>query len=140
MSTISGARRLAAALAVPMLLLPAQALADDHRTAAPEGAEVYFITPQDGETVSSPVTVRFGLKGMGVAPRVWKRKTPVITTCSSTRSSRTMTTRFPPTRRTGISAAGRPRPRLNSRLANTRCNSFWVTRTTFRMPHRSNRR
>lgn len=68
MSTISGARRLAAALAVPMLLLPAQALADDHRTAAPEGAEVYFITPQDGETVSSPVTVRFGLKGMGVAP------------------------------------------------------------------------
>ena len=29
---------------------------------------VYFISPQDGETVSSPVTVRFGLSGMGVAP------------------------------------------------------------------------
>jgi len=38
------------------------------RTPAPEGAEVYFISPRDGDTVSSPVTVRFGLKGMGVAP------------------------------------------------------------------------
>ena len=37
-------------------------------TDAPEDASAYFITPQDGETVSSPVTVRFGLKGMGVAP------------------------------------------------------------------------
>lgn len=38
------------------------------RTVAPEGAEVYFITPADGETVSSPVVVRFGLRGLGVAP------------------------------------------------------------------------
>ncbi|RVT87094.1 DUF4399 domain-containing protein [Rhodobacteraceae bacterium CCMM004] len=37
-------------------------------TPAPEGVELYFVTPQDGETVSSPVTVRFGLSGMGVAP------------------------------------------------------------------------
>ncbi len=37
-------------------------------TPAPDGAEVYFVTPQDGSTVSSPVTVVFGLKGMGVAP------------------------------------------------------------------------
>ena len=35
---------------------------------APEGAKVYFISPTDGETVSSPVAVRFGLSGMGVAP------------------------------------------------------------------------
>lgn len=34
----------------------------------PEGAQVYIISPADGETVTSPVTVRFGLKGMGVAP------------------------------------------------------------------------
>jgi hypothetical protein len=33
-----------------------------------ETARVYFISPQDGQTVSSPVTVRFGLTGMGVAP------------------------------------------------------------------------
>jgi hypothetical protein len=38
------------------------------RTATPEGASVYIISPTDGETVSSPVTVRFGLKGMGVGP------------------------------------------------------------------------
>jgi hypothetical protein len=38
------------------------------RTPAPEGAEVYIISPADGDVVSSPVTVRFGLKGMGVAP------------------------------------------------------------------------
>ncbi len=31
-------------------------------------AEAYIISPQDGETVSSPFVVRFGLKGMGVAP------------------------------------------------------------------------
>ena len=35
---------------------------------APENASVYFVTPNHGETVSSPVTVRFGLEGMGVAP------------------------------------------------------------------------
>jgi hypothetical protein len=38
------------------------------RTAAPEGARVYFLAPADGATVTSPVTVRFGLRGMGVAP------------------------------------------------------------------------
>ncbi|TBW57966.1 DUF4399 domain-containing protein [Marinobacter halodurans] len=39
-----------------------------HARPAPDDASVYFITPEDGATVSSPVTVRFGLKGMGVAP------------------------------------------------------------------------
>jgi hypothetical protein len=38
------------------------------RVASPEGAQLYFISPTDGETVASPVTVRFGLSGMGVAP------------------------------------------------------------------------
>lgn len=44
----------------------APAVAQD--TPAPETAELYFIDPEDGATVSSPVTVRFGLAGMGVAP------------------------------------------------------------------------
>ena len=35
---------------------------------ATEGAKVYFVSPQNGDTISGPVTVRFGLKGMGVAP------------------------------------------------------------------------
>jgi hypothetical protein len=38
------------------------------RSAAPAGAEVYIISPANGSTVTGPVTVRFGLKGMGVAP------------------------------------------------------------------------
>lgn len=46
------------------------------RTKAPANAEVYFIAPADGETVSSPVTVQFGLRNMGVAPAgVEKAKT-----------------------------------------------------------------
>ena len=56
----------AAILAAGFMLVAGTALAGE--TPAPAGAEVYFISPQDGATVSSPVTVRFGLKGMGVAP------------------------------------------------------------------------
>jgi len=37
-------------------------------TPAPEGAEVYIVLPTDGATVTNPVTVIFGLRGMGVAP------------------------------------------------------------------------
>jgi uncharacterized protein DUF4399 len=50
--------------AAALLSLPA--LAD--RTPAPVGAEVYIVAPKDGAKVKSPVTVVFGLKGMGVAP------------------------------------------------------------------------
>jgi hypothetical protein len=38
------------------------------RTAAPAGAEVYIQAPADGAEVRSPFVVRFGLRGMGVAP------------------------------------------------------------------------
>jgi len=38
------------------------------RTPSTEGARVYIVSPAHGETVSSPVTVVFGLSGMGVAP------------------------------------------------------------------------
>jgi len=37
-------------------------------TPSPEGAKAYIVSPKDGETVSSPVKVIFGLSGMGVAP------------------------------------------------------------------------
>jgi hypothetical protein len=37
-------------------------------TPAEPGAKVYFVNLQDGATVNSPVTVIFGLSGMGVAP------------------------------------------------------------------------
>jgi hypothetical protein len=54
-------------LALTAGLLTTLALAQD-RTAAPAGVEVYIIAPRDGATIHGPVTVRFGLKGMGIAP------------------------------------------------------------------------
>ena len=33
-----------------------------------EGTTVYLVAPAAGATVSSPFTVKFGLKGMGIAP------------------------------------------------------------------------
>jgi len=47
-------------------LMSLPALAD--RTPSPPGAEAYIISPKDGAKVKSPVTVVFGLKGMGIAP------------------------------------------------------------------------
>ncbi|HTB29233.1 MAG TPA: DUF4399 domain-containing protein [Steroidobacteraceae bacterium] len=49
------------------VLAAAAAFAQD-RQPAPAGAEVYFIAPRNGAVVHGPVTVKFGLKGMGVAP------------------------------------------------------------------------
>lgn len=46
--------------------LTIQAFAQE--TPAPEGAMVYAINIENGATLTSPVTVQFGLKGMGVAP------------------------------------------------------------------------
>jgi len=54
-------------VALGACLLAAFALAAD-RMAPPAGAEVYFIAPQNGAKVHSPVTIKFGLKGAGVAP------------------------------------------------------------------------
>lgn len=59
-------RRPAAAILTALLTLPTLALAQP--VPAPEGAEVYFISPADGATVANPVTIRFGLRGMGIAP------------------------------------------------------------------------
>ena len=51
--------------ASPRLSLAGAALA---REPSPAGAEVYIVSPKDGAKVKSPVTVVFGLKGMGIAP------------------------------------------------------------------------
>ena len=37
------------------------------RTPSPAGARVFFITPADGDTVSNPVSIQFGIDGMQVA-------------------------------------------------------------------------
>jgi hypothetical protein len=49
-------------------LAAAAAVWAQERTPSPSGAEAYIISPKDGATVTSPVTVQFGLKGMGIAP------------------------------------------------------------------------
>jgi Domain of unknown function (DUF4399) len=54
----------AAAMLIAVIATPAIA----QRTKAPEDAKAYIISPADGETVSNPITVRFGLSGMGIAP------------------------------------------------------------------------
>ena len=38
------------------------------RTPSPAGAKVFFIEPADGATVTNPVTVKFGVEGMEIAP------------------------------------------------------------------------
>jgi hypothetical protein len=59
--------------ATPLTLLAASALFATAgialaREPSPAGAEVYIIAPKDGAKVKGPVTVVFGLKGMGIAP------------------------------------------------------------------------
>jgi hypothetical protein len=56
------------ALATALSLVSASAALAADRTPSPAGAEVYIVSPKDGAKVSGPVTVVFGLKGMGIAP------------------------------------------------------------------------
>jgi Domain of unknown function (DUF4399) len=53
-----------ATIAAAMLAVASVASATD----SPKDAKVYFISPKNGATVSSPIKVQFGLSGMGVAP------------------------------------------------------------------------
>ena len=56
--------------AMPLAVAQASATPDTSAlmSESPEGAEVYFISPTHGQTVTSPISVRFGLSNMGVAP------------------------------------------------------------------------
>ena len=49
------------------IVLATAALAQT-QTPSPQGAAVYFINLKDGDTVTSPFKVQFGLTGMGIAP------------------------------------------------------------------------
>lgn len=53
---------------IATLLISGVCKKKDNRTPSPAGSTVFIISPADGETVASPVTVKFGLKGMEVAP------------------------------------------------------------------------
>ena len=52
----------------PSTIEPAAAPPAPLRTPAPENAVLYFIAPADGDEVTSPVNILFGLSGAGVAP------------------------------------------------------------------------
>jgi hypothetical protein len=63
-------------VAAGLILGTTGAMAEAAKPFWPAGAKVYIISPQNGATVSNPVTVRFGLSGLGVAPAgVEKEKT-----------------------------------------------------------------
>ncbi|MGF1501067.1 MAG: DUF4399 domain-containing protein [Paracoccaceae bacterium] len=59
---------------IRMRLLPAAVLAlaaasaTSGETPSTPGTELYFIGLEDGATLQNPVTLHFGLKGMGIAP------------------------------------------------------------------------
>ena len=62
-------RVLAGGVAAAMLLAAPAALGQlAPRSPSVEGTTVYVVSPADGDTVTSPVTVIFGLDGMGIAP------------------------------------------------------------------------
>ena len=59
----SSCAMLAASAQTPPATAPAMA-----RSTSPANAKVYIVSPIDGAKVKSPVTVVFGLSGMGIAP------------------------------------------------------------------------
>lgn len=62
-------RRMAVSImAATMLMGGAINLAVAEGTPSAPNAKVYIISPENGKSVRGPVTVRFGLSGMGVAP------------------------------------------------------------------------
>lgn len=60
---LAGASAILPAVAQTPPAAPAMA-----RTPSPAGAKLYIVSPANGAKVKSPVTVVFGLAGMGVAP------------------------------------------------------------------------
>jgi hypothetical protein len=57
---------LAAVCSAGLALAPSAWAAE--RTPSPAGARAYFVGLKDGDVVKSPLTLHFGLSGMGVAP------------------------------------------------------------------------
>ena len=47
---------------------PKHEVGAEPKAASPKGAKVYIIFPKDGKKVKKKFTIKFGLKGMGIAP------------------------------------------------------------------------
>lgn len=57
------------ALSATLLVVPTLSSAEEKPLSpSPSGAAAYFISPMNGDVTGESVTVRFGLRGMGVAP------------------------------------------------------------------------
>jgi hypothetical protein len=56
------------AIAALVLAASVTAVQAQDRTPSPPGAKVFIISPKNGATVTNPVTVKFGIKGMTLAP------------------------------------------------------------------------
>ncbi len=54
--------------AAAIIALGLSSVAIAQESPSPAGSKVYFINLKDGDTVSNPVVVKFGLAGMGIAP------------------------------------------------------------------------
>jgi hypothetical protein len=98
-----------------MLLALAGSAAVADQLPAPADAAVYIIKPAAGARVKSPVTVVFGLTGMGIAPAGVK----VDNTGHFHRPMRPRRCRRPMAYAT--TARARPKPRSSCRRASTRC-------------------
>jgi hypothetical protein len=61
-------RFILSAMVLGGLLTSAVAVDKLEKRKSPKGAKAYIISPKNGRTVGKKFTVRFGLKGMGVAP------------------------------------------------------------------------
>jgi Domain of unknown function (DUF4399) len=61
-------RSLAAWFGAILAIAAVTAVADAGQTPSAPGAKVYFVDPHDGDVVTSPFTVHFGVTGMTLAP------------------------------------------------------------------------
>ena len=61
-------KKINVAIAILLTISVMPVLANELISKSPEGAKVYFINLQDGQTVSENFKIQFGLEGMGVAP------------------------------------------------------------------------
>jgi len=66
--------RLISPLLIALLSVSTTQASAIKQSTSPSTANLYIISPQDGDTVKSTFTVTFGLQGMGVAPAGMQRK------------------------------------------------------------------
>ena len=61
-------KRVSHMVSLALFILPFVSSVQADASPSPEGAVVYIISPAHGEAVGENVTVKFGLKGMGISP------------------------------------------------------------------------